>query len=97
MKQLPTRFDKSGWRFTQILRSGNVAIYRRKFIAGKSEHFEVIRIGCHTGKVIAGRVIEPAEVYPSAEDWGSRGWTFSSEEAARARFEALESAEGQVE
>ena len=75
MKLLPATFTKQGFDHALIQREGNVAIYQRNRTGSARTHFEVVRIGHHNGFTLAGVVIPPAETYPSAEQWGTKGWT----------------------
>ncbi len=55
-----------------VERKGNVAIYQ-----GPYQDFEVIVIRVAEESVFAGKVVPRREVYPSAESWGTYGWTYS--------------------
>lgn len=93
MKTLPLGFDSKGFTHRQIIRDGSVAVYeRRRKGATQVPHYELVRVGSHNGYEVAGRKVEPAETYPSSEQWGSRGFTFNEESKAMARFEALKGA-----
>lgn len=95
-KPLPVEFTENGFVHRQIKRRGMLAIYERT--KGASVHFEVIRIGAHDGRKITdpktGKTTEiaPAETYPTANQWGSLGWTYPDEDRARAKFSELEAA-----
>jgi len=54
-------------------RKGNVAIYQGPY----PREFEVIVIRVAAESVFAGKVVPRREVYPSAEAWGTYGWTYS--------------------
>jgi hypothetical protein len=54
-------------------RKGNVAIYQGPYPGA----FEVIVIRVAEESVFAGKVVPRREVYPSAEAWGTYGWTYS--------------------
>jgi hypothetical protein len=56
-----------------VERKGNVAIYQGPY----PEEFEVIVIRVAEESVFAGKVVPRREVYPSAEAWGTYGWTYS--------------------
>lgn len=88
MKLLPEQFTSGGFLHTQLDRQGTLAIYRRS--KGSHKHYEVIDIKSHNGYTIAGRFIEPAETYPSAEEWGQRGWTCDSWERADEKLKELQ-------
>jgi len=76
MKTLPKTFSAGGYLHEQLERDGRFAIYRRS--KGDRRHYEVIEIISHNGYTIAGKYVEPAEVYPSSEKWGLLGWTCDS-------------------
>ena len=85
IKKLATEFNKFGFTYNQIKRSGNVAIFEQikddKILA-----YEVVVIRAHEGYEIAGNVMEPAEFMPRSEDWGTFGWTLTNESDAHKRF-----------
>jgi hypothetical protein len=83
-KPLPTRFRRDGFDYRQIAREGNAAIYEQRWTGcpNPSVCFEVIRIRRREGFQIAGRFVEPAEVYPRSESWGVDGFTLTDKEAA---------------
>lgn len=96
MKRLPGIFTKQGWRFEQLDRCGDVALYRRARPDGTAEHFEVLRLRQRPKAVLPdGTFIQAWEQYPPAMQWACSGWTFSSSshraplEAARLRFDSL--------
>jgi hypothetical protein len=73
-----------------VERKGNVAIYQ-----GPYQDFEVIIIRVAEESVFGGKLVPRREVYPSAEAWGTYGWTFSPNshpdplKAARAKMKQL--------
>lgn len=78
MKQLPKEFTRNGWQFTQLKRSGNVAIYQRNKPDGSQLHLEVIIVQQGSARTLPdGRTIEASEFYPSDAQWGTKAWTFS--------------------
>lgn len=91
MKTLSTFFDKNGFTHRQRVREGDLAIFERwKEGQVAPPHFEVIRIQKHNGHEFPdGRVIEPGESYPVAEDWGVHGWTCPTLEKAMERLKML--------
>jgi hypothetical protein len=74
-----------------VERKGNVAIYQGPYPGA----FEVIVIRVAEESVFAGKVVPRREVYPSAEAWGTYGWTYSPSshadplEAAREKMKQL--------
>jgi hypothetical protein len=83
-KPLPTQFRHGGFDYRQITRERNAAIYEQIWIGCRnpSLSYEVIRIRRREGFEIAGRFVEPAEVYPNSEAWGVDGWTMQDKDAA---------------
>jgi len=91
MKTLPTTFTSKGFDHQQVERIGNIALYARSREGGGQEHFEVIRIKSHNGFKIPGTddLAPPAEMYPTAEQWGTNGWTMNDKEKALEKFREL--------
>lgn len=91
MKSLPLKFVKKGFRHTQIKRERDVALYKRQSLENsKVFHFEVVVISSHNGTTIEGNYIEPGELYPSSSQWGDKGWTCISLEAAEEKFKNVQ-------
>src|SRR5450432_516516 len=94
MKRLTEKFTKYGHQFEQVCRTENTAIYRQH-INGRQKAYEVIVVRVANRRAIKteGRVqwveCEPYECYPSSEKWGTCGWTYSTEEDARAKYDLI--------
>jgi hypothetical protein len=82
-------YSKNGYDFTVIQRSDQVAICHGKSKTSPAETWEVFLIQHHNGLTIAGNHVPPAEYPPSNEQWGSKGWTFTTEDAAWEKFQKL--------
>jgi hypothetical protein len=80
---LATSLRIDGFDLVQVFREGNVGIYRKT--KPGYEGFETIIIRTHEAYEIAGKTVEPAEMYPRSEAWGTLGWTYNSLEAAKKR------------
>jgi len=87
-KPLPAAFRHDGFDFEQVRRSPVTAIYK-KSKPGCGVSFEVVVIRQRNEAIIHGRMIEPREVYPPDRAWGTHGFTFSTLEAATAKFNTL--------
>jgi hypothetical protein len=87
-KPLAESFKKNGFNHELIIREGDVAIYERSK-NGKNFHYEVIIIKRHNGYMLAGILIEPAEIYPSSSLWGANGFTYNTLEEAENKFNSL--------
>ena len=94
MKTLPKGFTKYGHQFEQLCRTKKTAIYHQH-INGRQKSYEVvvIRVADRTVEKMNGEIqfvsCEPYECYPSTEKWGSCGWTYPTEEDARAKYDLL--------
>ena len=94
MKRLPRKFSKYGEQFEQLCRTSATAIYRRH-LNGRQKSYEVmvIRVADRRPDKSDGKIrfvaCEPYECYPSAEQWGACGWTYTTEKDARAKYDLL--------
>lgn len=93
--KLSENFSYRGFRYTQIDRENNCAIYLQGNdvpIESKDYYFcyEVIRIKnqkAHSSVIEGKEVYYPAkEIYPSDKDWGLSGWTFKNFSDAKGYF-----------
>jgi hypothetical protein len=90
-RPLPKEFRHDGFTYRQIARHGDAAIYEQVWngCRNPSVAYEVIRIRRREGFQIGGRFIEPAEVYPGSEAWGTDGFTLADRDAAFAKLSEL--------
>lgn len=94
-KTLATEFVKSGFRFRQIIRENQFAIFHKVALKGGAHAttfdagFEVVVIANHPAYEMGGVQIPAGEAFPSPEQWGSRGWTYTNLLAAEQKFESL--------
>jgi hypothetical protein len=90
-KPLPKEFRRDGFSYRQIVREGNAAIYEQSWNGcdSPSRCWEVIRIRRRDGFRIGSRFVEPAEIYPRSEVWGTDGFTFTDKERAFAKLREL--------
>jgi hypothetical protein len=89
--RLAKQFRRDGFDYRQIAREGDVAIYSQTWSGCPDPAicFEVIRVKRRQGFEIAGRFVEPAEIYPSSEAWGTDGFTVTDKDAAFAKLREL--------
>ena len=85
MKLLTRYKSRNGYEWIVIDRRGNIALSK----SGGNVGFEVFEVQSHNGREIGGKWCEPAEYAPSNEQWGSKGWSFQTEELARKKFDEL--------
>jgi hypothetical protein len=89
---LPTLFPHGWFDYQQVHREGDFAIYRQTWEGNEhSAAFEIIRIRRHEGFHIDGRFVEPGEIYPKSEAWGTDGWTIHDRDAAFHKLRAIAS------
>jgi hypothetical protein len=92
---LKTEFTHKGFKFNQLYREGDFAIFHRIALQNsihphtQDMGFEVVVIKRHDGYVIGGVKLEPAETYPCSSQWGSYGWTYRDLYSAELRFSKL--------
>jgi hypothetical protein len=91
-KPIATEFRHDGFNYKQIAREGDYAIYEQSWKSSENVAYEVVRIRRHDGFMIAGKTVEPAEVYPRSDAWGTDGFTLHDKDAAFARLKSLEHA-----
>lgn len=89
MKKLDINFESKGFKFKQIHREKNYAIYERQYDTSDIKHYEVIRIQSHNGYEIFGKKIPPSECYPTSNSWGTNGFTCVSRQAAYDRLDRI--------
>ena len=93
MTPLPLSFAKNGFHYEQILRRGNLAIYKQRLRPGVGcLAFEVIRIKQIPDTVMFKRQVPAHEAGPSNEDFGSHGWSYPTLERAKEKMRVLEEA-----
>lgn len=96
-KPIKTEFRSRGFDYKQIKREGDIAVYSQTRITTGKQNFEVILVARHKGFRVAGQEFPPAETYPTANQWGARGWTQTNLEAAEAKFERVKADRTPVE
>lgn len=87
---LPAEFKARGFHHRLRRREGDVCIFERKAPHHEEAHFEVIVVQRFEERSFPdGRTCPPKEGYPSAEQWGTQGWTYGTFEDAKRRFNSL--------
>ena len=95
MKPMPLTFVKNTFAYEQVLRNGQIAIYKQRLNATADKPvrgclaYEVIRIQQIPDGEMFGRPIEAHETGPSNSSWGTDGWTYPTLERAKAKYHAL--------
>jgi hypothetical protein len=85
MQAVATEFEDRTFRYVQIERQGDIAIYCQTHKIGVVDRYEVVRIRVKPAYAWPdGHVTPEREAYPGSTRWGQDGWTFFRIEAARA-------------
>lgn len=94
MKTIESTFEKYKTIFNLIKRQGNFAIFSREG-AEYPLCYEVVEIRSHNGLSFPNKetgitvTTEPAEFYPSNEEWGTKGFSYTKLEEAESRLEKM--------
>lgn len=84
MRLLEKIYFKNGYRFEQIERTGDIAIYAQiDTDSNKVVAYEVFRISQHGAKEINGRHLPAREATPANSEWGVLGHTYWHLSAAK--------------
>lgn len=95
MQPIETAFEDRKYRFTQVERHGDIAIYEQQHKENpRVIRYEVIRIRVQKEKTWPdGSVTPEREAYPGSSAWGRDGFTCFTLEEARALAATLRQAE----
>jgi hypothetical protein len=83
-----TEFSHSSFRYAQLKRFGDVAIYSQSK-KGLPDAYEVVLIQRHEAFSAFGKDFPAGESYPRSTQWGSEGWTYQTLEQAERKFREL--------
>jgi hypothetical protein len=99
MQPLDTAFEEGRFKYTQIQREGDIAIYEQVHKENpKVVRYEVIRIRVSPPTTWPnGHVTPEREVYPGASAWGRLGFTAFSLDEARTLAAGLQAQAGTLE
>jgi len=89
MKKINKEFTYKNFNYRQLLRDGKIAIYEQTLKDGKKLNYEVVIIEEHNGYEIAGNKFPPSEMYPSSNQWGIKGFTYTDYDDAIIKFKKL--------
>src|SRR5438874_11180856 len=71
MLPIVTQFEESGFRYTQLERQGDIAIYSQEHKGSGVVRYEVVRIRVQAERTWPdGRVTPEREAYAGASSWG---------------------------
>lgn len=86
MKELPQTWTRGGFSHEVLRREGMVALVQRQHRDVSTPHWEVVRLRVKPKRLLHGHWVGESEAYPSPEEWGERGWTYTTLEDAQAKF-----------
>ena len=88
-RRLPEHIRSDGFDLRLVERHGMVALYEK--MKGFHAGYEVVVIQLRKPKKhpFTGVDLPLREAYPSSEDWGTYGWTYTTLERAQARMKRL--------
>ena len=81
-------FTRDRYRHALLERAGDVCLVERTNLVVKppSVHWEVVVLQHEGEKTIRGRTLAAHLRYPSPEEWGTHGWTYTDITDARRRW-----------
>lgn len=88
MITLPIKLRKNGCNYKQVLRNGKGAIYQQ-MVDEKTAYFEIFLIRVRPERIIKGKLIPSAEVWPNNESFGKSSWTYPTMQQAIIKFLSL--------
>jgi len=93
MQPLDTAFEEGRFRYTQLERQGDIAIYEQQHKENPTViRYEVVRIRVVPETLWPnGRTTPEREAYPGASSWGRLGFTCFSMDEAKALAAGLQS------
>ena len=91
-KALKTAFRSKGFDYRQLKRKGDIAMFEQTKPGLSGKWFEVVVVQRHDGYEKGDVKIEAAETMPSTSQWGKKGFTFRTQEAAERKFQQLSAA-----
>ncbi len=90
MKPLGDFYKKNGFYYKLLKREGDIAIFQQRLDENKGcLAFEVIIVQKGEEYEMAGMKIEAHEYAPGNEQFGMKGWSFSTLEKAEIKFKEL--------
>jgi hypothetical protein len=92
MTKLPAIFTRREWKFEQLVRKGDFAVFRKSKVTVSGvlcASFEVVIVQHVPEMVVFGQKVPAHEKYPASEQWGTRGWTFTDQDSAFTRLAEL--------
>ncbi len=100
MTPVETVFEDRNFRYTQLERQGDIALYSQsqEHKASGTVRYEVVRIRVQQAHTWPnGHTTPEHEAYPGSTRWGTDGFTFFARVDATAKIASLTSSAGQQE
>jgi hypothetical protein len=90
MQVLELELEDGRFKYLQVERQGDVALYTQTHKASGNIRYEVIKIKVQREHTWPNGVTTPEkEAYPGSGSWGRDGWTFFTLETAQAKMTQL--------
>ena len=80
MKKLEKKFSKRGFKYSEVKREGDTALY--KLTRNDIHHYEIFEVMKHKECTIKGNLIPAREATPSDEQWGTSGFSTPNKDKA---------------
>ena len=91
MQPLATEFEDRTFRYAQVERQGNVALFSQTHKLSGVVRYEVVRIRVAPAHTWPNGTTSPErEAYPGSSSWGQLGWSFHSLAAAMLHAQGLQ-------
>lgn len=87
MKRLPDNFQRNGYYFRKIQRTGLVCLYEQT--SGQVKYYLVFIVQIKPFKVFKNKQIPPYERLPGGESYGRFAWVVKDLKEAIAKFDSL--------
>jgi hypothetical protein len=102
MQPLDTQFEDRTFRYAQVERQGNVAIFTQTHKQGGAVRYEVVRVRIQAAHTWPTGITSPErEAYPGSASWGGREahtcFTLPEAQAIAQQFQQLGSATQEAE
>jgi hypothetical protein len=90
-RPLPKEFRRDGFNYRLLACEGYGAIYEQTWRGCRDPApcYEIIRIRQRPAFCIGNRFVEPAEVYPNSEAWGTNAFTLTNKDTAFGKLRTL--------
>lgn len=90
MQPLVTDFTQGNYRYRQLTRTGDVALFAQEHLHAPVTRYEVVVITVAPATTWPnGHTTPEREAYPGASSWGHKAWTFLTQSEAEVWMQEL--------